>query len=150
MDRRRNAVPPELRIETLALTLPSEPGSCALARRRLEPFLESVRVDLPAVLLAVTEAIANAVVHGYRDDRRGVVEVSATKDLDRITVVVTDRGVGMSPNPEGEGMGFGLPVIGAFADSFQVEPAAGGGTKVTMRFARKSRTAGHGPDVRLG
>jgi anti-sigma regulatory factor (Ser/Thr protein kinase) len=89
------------------------------------------------------------VVHGYRDDLRGVVEVSATKDLDRITVVVTDHGVGMSPNTESEGMGFGLPVIGAFADSFQVEPAAGGGTKVTMRFARNSHKA-RGPDVRVG
>jgi anti-sigma regulatory factor (Ser/Thr protein kinase) len=83
----------------------------------------------------VTEAITNAIVHGYRGDRGGVVEVSATQDLDGVTVVVADRGVGMSPNPDSPGMGFGLPVIGAFADSFQVEPVEGGGTKVTLRFA---------------
>jgi stage II sporulation protein AB (anti-sigma F factor) len=123
------------RIETLALTLPSEPESGAIARRHLEPFLDSRQVDVPAVLLAVSEAITNSVVHGYRGDRDGTIEVSATEDADGLMVVVSDRGVGMSPNPEYPGMGFGLAVIGAFAEAVRVEGVPGGGTKVTMRFA---------------
>ena len=134
----------ELRIENLALTLRSEPESATLARRRLEPLLDSTEVDAHAVLLAVTEAIANAVLHAYRGGRDGTIDVVATPDADGLTVVVADRGVGMSPNPESRGLGFGLPVIGAYADSFLVEPVRGGGTKVTMRFGRSRREAGPG------
>lgn len=128
-------LPAEEEIETLGLTLPSEPESGALARRHLEAFLDSRLVDLPAVLLAVSEAITNAVVHGYRGDRDGVIEVSATQDPDGVRVVVSDKGVGMSPNPEHPGMGFGLAVIGAFAETVEVEGVPGGGTRVTMRFS---------------
>jgi serine/threonine-protein kinase RsbW/stage II sporulation protein AB (anti-sigma F factor) len=102
----------------------------------MEPFLDSGQVDVPAVLLAVSEAITNAVVHGYRGDRDGVIEVSATQGPDGVSIVVSDRGVGMSPNPEHPGLGFGLAVIGAFAETVQVEGVPGGGTKVTMQFAR--------------
>jgi anti-sigma regulatory factor (Ser/Thr protein kinase) len=135
MLRPLSALPAEKRIETLALTLPSEPESGAVARRHLEAFLDSGQVDVPAVLLAVSEAITNAVVHGYRGHRDGVIEVSATQDPDGVRVVVSDWGVGMSPNPEHPGLGFGLAVIGAFAETVQVEGIPGGGTKLTMRFA---------------
>jgi anti-sigma regulatory factor (Ser/Thr protein kinase) len=78
------------------------------------------------------------VAHGYRGDGRGSVEVSATQDLDGVTVVVADSGVGMSPNPRSEGLGFGMSVIGAVADSVHVEAVHRGGTRVTMRFAPAS------------
>jgi anti-sigma regulatory factor (Ser/Thr protein kinase) len=122
----------------LTLTLRSEPESAALARRRLEEFLDATDIDADAVLLAVTEAVANAVLHAYRGERDGEIEVVATHDRDGLTVVVADRGIGMSPNPASRGLGFGLPVIGAYADSFRVEPVRGGGTRVTMRFGRSA------------
>jgi anti-sigma regulatory factor (Ser/Thr protein kinase) len=135
-------MPPDSRAEepigTLTLTLPSEPESGGVARRELEAFLDPRRIDPMAVLLAVSEAITNAVVHGYRADDHGSIEVSATQDADGVTVVVSDRGVGMSPNPRSEGLGFGMSVMGAFADSVQVEAVHRGGTKVTMRFAQGS------------
>jgi serine/threonine-protein kinase RsbW/stage II sporulation protein AB (anti-sigma F factor) len=96
------------------------------------------------VLLAVTEAITNAVLHAYRGERDGTIEVVATPDAGGLTVVVVDRGVGMSPNPTGHGLGFGLPVIGAYADSFRVEPVRGGGTRVTMRFGTSPGERGPG------
>ena len=77
-------------------------------------------------------------VHGYRGDGRGSVEVSATQDLDGVTIVVTDRGVGMSPDPRSGGLGFGMSMIGAVADSVHVEAVHHGGTRVTMRFAPAS------------
>jgi anti-sigma regulatory factor (Ser/Thr protein kinase) len=70
--------------------------------------------------------------------------VVATPDRDGLTVIVADRGVGMSPNPNSRGLGFGLPVIGAYADSFRVEPVRGGGTRLTMRFARTPVEPGPG------
>jgi stage II sporulation protein AB (anti-sigma F factor) len=124
------------RSETLALTLPSAPASSAVARRELERFLDGARVEVPTVVLAVTEAINNAILHGYRSAPDGLIEVSVERRPDEVTVVVVDRGLGMAPHPNSEGLGLGLPLIGAYADSVEVGVPDGGGTKMTMRFQR--------------
>jgi anti-sigma regulatory factor (Ser/Thr protein kinase) len=134
MRRREDAVSGD-RDETLVLTLRSGPACGAIARRELERFLDAAKVEVPTVLAAVTEAINNAIVHGYRSEPGGAIELSVKQDSDQVTVVVVDRGCGMAPNPNGRGLGLGLPLIGAFADSLEVGAPDEGGTKVTMRFA---------------
>jgi anti-sigma regulatory factor (Ser/Thr protein kinase) len=122
----------------VAITLGAAPESAALARRELTPLARAARVDLDGVLLAVSEAITSAVIHGYRGDAPGIIEVQARADSGGLTVTVTDRGVGMSPNPESPGIGLGVPLMIRFADRVTFDAVAGGGTRVTMRFDARS------------
>jgi anti-sigma regulatory factor (Ser/Thr protein kinase) len=122
----------------IAITLEAAPRSAALARRELAPLAKAAQVDLEGVLLAVSEAITNAVLHGYRGDASGIVEVQGQADSGGLTVTVTDRGVGMSPNPDSPGIGLGVPLMIRFAARVTFDAVAGGGTRVTMRFDGRS------------
>ena len=66
----------------------------AAARRLVRRFAGDLEVDLDAVELAVSEAVANAVVHAY-DDGRGTVELEAAAAPYELQIVVRDRGRGI-------------------------------------------------------
>jgi anti-sigma regulatory factor (Ser/Thr protein kinase) len=90
---------------------------------------------LHGVRLAVSEAVTNAVLHGYRDLPQGDVTVSAEAEDAHLRVVVTDDGVGLAPRPDSPGAGFGLPLIAEVADSVAVSPGRDGhGTVLSMTF----------------
>jgi anti-sigma regulatory factor (Ser/Thr protein kinase) len=120
----------------IRLRLPDEPGSVPLARRALVEFASRHRADPEAVAVAVSEAVGNAVLHGYRDGASGSITIEAWVEPERGTllIAVTDDGVGMSPNPESRGIGLGLPLIHRFATSAAIEQPERG-TRVLMRFA---------------
>ena len=122
----------------VAITLEAAPRSAALARRELTPLAKAARVHLDSVLLAVSEAITNSVIHGYRGGASGSVEIEAQADSGGLTVAVTDRGVGMSPNRESPGIGLGVPLMVRFANRVTFDAITGGGTRVTMRFDARS------------
>jgi stage II sporulation protein AB (anti-sigma F factor) len=107
-----------------------------LARRALVEFASRHRADPESVAVAVSEAVGNAILHGYRNGASGAITIEATVEPSRRTllIVVTDEGVGMSPNPESRGVGLGLPLIHRFAISVEIEQP-GRGTRVLMRFA---------------
>jgi serine/threonine-protein kinase RsbW len=91
------------------------------------------------VLLAATEALANAIEHGSQPGDPVVVGFSA--DARRARVVVLDRGAGpvvprgtTLPPPEAP-RGRGLVLMGAFADEMSVERP--GGTLVRLAFHRR-------------
>ena len=63
---------------------------------------------LDAVRLAVSEAVSNVVVHGYRDRATGTFTVSIDWGPDELRVVVRDDGCGMQPRPDSPGAGLGL------------------------------------------
>jgi anti-sigma regulatory factor (Ser/Thr protein kinase) len=90
---------------------------------------------LAGIRLAVSEAVANAVLHGYRDGARGDVRVRAEAHDHRLDVVVADAGCGMSPHLGSAGAGMGLPLIAELSDTMSVEPAEdGSGTVLCMTF----------------
>ena len=123
-------------IERLDLRLDATAAAVGQARRQVAAFAERhglARRD--DVALAVTEAVTNAVVHGYRDDDEGRVRVVACALETGLLVVVRDYGCGMQPNPGSPGAGLGLAVIGALADEMNIErPDEGGGTRIRIRF----------------
>ncbi|PTL54261.1 ATP-binding protein [Paraconexibacter algicola] len=89
-----------------------------------------------AIALAVTEAVANVVVHAYTDhtDSVGLMEVHATADADEIDVVIRDEGGGLRPDSPGAGLGAGLRLIGAMAQRFDIT-RRDGATEVHMAFS---------------
>ena len=113
----------------------------AVFMSRLNPTLE----EIDDVKTAVSEAVTNAVIHGYRGGR-GTIYLDLTADLEErvLTVAVEDRGVGiadvkqaMEPmfttDPEGERSGMGFSFMEAFMDQVEVESQPNHGTLVTMK-----------------
>jgi stage II sporulation protein AB (anti-sigma F factor) len=108
---------------------------------QLNPTLE----ELADVKTAVSEAVTNAVIHGYCQ-KGGTVEIECTLTGQAMTVSVADCGIGMkdveramqpffSTGPEEERSGMGFMVMQAFMDDLLVESTPGAGTKVTMKKA---------------
>jgi serine/threonine-protein kinase RsbW len=101
-------------------------------------FLHSLGIDRRAgsdVLLALSEVVTNAVIHGYRGETGGEVRVEAEHDDHRLTLSVADRGRGMAPRHDSPGLGLGLPLVGRIAKKVDITAEVGGGTLVSMCFA---------------
>src|SRR5687767_6247829 len=97
--------PLELRYEAV-------PASVTAARKRAAEYARDAGAEPEGVELAVAEAVANAVVHGFTDRPSGTIVLSAALDAGSLVVSVTDDGNGMRPNPQRGGLGLGLALIG--------------------------------------
>ena len=111
----------------------------AVFMSRLDPTLE----ELDDVKTAVSEAVTNAVIHGYQE-KEGIIYMEMQAENRQLTVLVRDLGVGipdvkkaMEPmyttDLSGERSGMGFAFMEAFMDQVQVESEPGQGTLVTMR-----------------
>ena len=88
------------------------------------------------IALAASEVITNTVVHAYANTAPGTVRLQASVADDRLHVVISDEGGGMTPRSDSPGLGLGLPTIATLAASFSIAPGLGGrGTRVTLEFA---------------
>jgi anti-sigma regulatory factor (Ser/Thr protein kinase) len=112
----------------------------ALARRRLRAWLERAGIDgetRDALLLAVGEAIANAIDHGSGGDESQVVKVEVARRDDDILVSVSDTGQ-WQPGIEGyfTGRGRGHLLMQALVDEVHIDTDHQG-TIVTLRLDRQ-------------
>ena len=105
---------------------------------QLNPTLEEVS----DVKTAVSEAVTNAIIHGYQNEVHKI-EIEASIEKNVLTVSVRDFGVGieniekaMEPlyttRKDLERSGMGFVFMEAFMDHIKVESEPGVGTKVTM------------------
>ncbi|HIE11943.1 MAG TPA: anti-sigma F factor [Desulfotomaculum sp.] len=133
------------------LEFPSRPDNVGLARVTVAAFaaqIDPTLEELDDIKGAVSEAVANAIVHGYDNSPDGVVTVEGVLYGDAIEVFVEDSGKGMedvgqamepefSTDPERLGLGFSF--MQTFMDSVSVDSVPGRGTRVVMRkqFARR-------------
>ena len=85
------------------------------------------------VRLAVSEAVTNAVLHGYRGDA-GRVHVTAAITPGELWILIADDGCGMQPRCDRPGLGLGLGLIAHVCDQISVVPRSAGGTELRMRF----------------
>jgi stage II sporulation protein AB (anti-sigma F factor) len=125
--------------DTFDRSYAATPASVARVRADISAFaaahgVEATRVD--DIRLAVSEAVTNAVMHGYRDTS-GTVHVGARYADGSLWISIRDFGCGMQPRSVGArhtGMGLGLALIGRVVSELSVAPQAGSGTDVRMRF----------------
>jgi stage II sporulation protein AB (anti-sigma F factor) len=116
------------------MELEAVPASVGAARHAAGDLADRVGADRHAVELAVSEAVGNAVLHGFPHVPKGTVAVSAKAQPDGLLLTVSDDGVGMRPNPDGKGLGFGLPLMAQLARELEITARQGGGTVLRMRF----------------
>lgn len=111
-------------------------GSFAM---QLNPTIE----ELSDIRTAVSEAVTNAIIHGY-ENKQGYVYMDCYIDENRFTAVIRDEGVGIedislarqpffTSKPELERSGMGFTVMEAFMDSVEVTSHPGIGTTVTLK-----------------
>ena len=107
---------------------------------QLNPSIE----ELSDIRTAVSEAVTNAIIHGYEQRKDRTVLMRLSIDGDVLTVTVRDDGCGIgdvelarkpfyTSKPELERSGMGFAVMEAFMDTVAVESEVGRGTAVTMR-----------------
>ena len=84
----------------LELEFPADVGELAASRNALREWLDRAGVSAEQaldVLIAVGEALANAIEHGHRELPRGRVRLCATALPDRVHVTVIDSGTWKAP-----------------------------------------------------
>ena len=115
-------------------------AAAAAFTAQMDPGIE----ELSDIRTAVSEAVTNAIIHGYDQNRDCIVTMQMEIDGDNLTVIVSDSGCGIgdielarkpffTSKPELERSGMGFSVMEAFMDSVDVVSEVGKGTVVTMR-----------------
>jgi len=132
-------------INKLTLKFSSLNENESFARLAIASFCANKIKDIEGIAdikTAVSEAVTNAIVHGY-EDNRGEVVVNCEITDKKITIEVIDNGVGI-PNieqakvpfytskPEKERSGMGFTVMESFMDDMEIISEIGKGTKVIL------------------
>ena len=105
---------------------------------QLDPTLEQIS----EIKTAVSEAVTNCIVHGYKD-KIGKIYISAKLYSDKIVITVRDKGCGIediekareplfTTGNENERSGMGFTIMESFMDKIRVSSKTGKGTKVTL------------------
>lgn len=140
----------------MEISFSSLPENEAFARVVIAAFavqLSPTVGDIADVKTAVSEAVTNAIVHGY-EHTQGKVTLRAHFDsASLLTVEVQDSGKGIpdiqqalepffTTHPEQERSGMGFAVMQTFMDAVEVKSKPGQGTLVRMqKRIRPERTA---------
>jgi serine/threonine-protein kinase RsbW len=124
--------------EYVHLTLPADAEHLRTLRHEVRRRLASLpmRQDRrEEVVLAVSEAAANAVQHAYDPDEAGVLELTLWTESDALCMEIADRGRWREPRPSlcrpGQG-GLGLVLMRQLVDCVLIRHDSRG-TKVLLR-----------------
>lgn len=104
----------------------------------LDPTVE----EISDIKTAVSEAVTNAIIHGY-EEREGIVCMQLSSMEHEIKIEISDTGIGIenvetvrepmfTTKPDLERSGLGFTVMETFMDSVEVSSIPGAGTTVVM------------------
>lgn len=140
-------------INEMKLTLPSLSVNEGMARATVAAFcaqLDPATADIADVKCAVSEAVTNCIVHGYRDTV-GIIYITAKIYSDGgVRIIIRDKGCGIedveiarqplyTTDAEGERSGMGFTVMESFCDKVKVVSKCKKGTTVTLYKKLKRR-----------
>ena len=130
----------------LILEFPSRSSNEAFARSAVSCFaaqMDPTMEELGDIRTAVSEAVTNAIVHGYPEEL-GIITIRCRILKDHVLdIVVKDKGVGIADIEQARrpmyttgGMdrsGMGFTIMESFMDHLSVRSTPGKGTTVKMR-----------------
>ncbi len=133
-------------INSALLCFPSNSQNESLSRSFMSIFLMQTNPtveEISDIKCAVSEAVTNAIVHGYKGVS-GTVKVKAQLTDDMTVIIdVSDKGCGIedieraeqplfTTNTDGERSGMGFTVMKTFMDNMKVFSKVGKGTRVRL------------------
>lgn len=128
-------------------SIPENVGVARLMVAMLAAQADFTVAEVDEVKLAVSEAVTNALVHGYGSQPGHTIRVEATLNEGTLWVAVIDEGRGiedialaMQPavSSDPERMGLGFAFMEAHMDTLHVESTPGKGTRVEMTKRKNS------------
>ncbi len=128
------------------ITFPSYSSNEAYARAVAAAFCAQLNPtfdEISDIKCAISEAVTNAIVHGYRDRIGDVTLILKISENRTFFAEIRDRGCGIenveeamrplfTTDPENERSGMGFTIIENFMDSLRVVSKTGRGTRVIM------------------
>lgn len=135
------------RINYMSVTFPAKSENESLARvlassmaAQLDPTLE----EMSDLRTAVSEAVTNSIIHGYKQDSSKEIEMICELYKNYIVVTVIDHGCGIediqlarkplyTTAPELERSGMGFTIMESFSDELNVESILNKGTKIKLK-----------------
>lgn len=134
------------KINEMNVNFPSNSCNESLARSVIASFvmgLDPTVSELSDIKTAVSEAVTNSIVHGYRRTKGTIYIKAVITDKNKVIIKIRDRGCGiediekaMEPlfttAPEEERAGLGFAVMQSFCDKVRVKSEPNKGTTVTL------------------
>ena len=128
----------------VSIVMPAISNNASLARLIVMGILTPLDADTQQVTeikTVVSEAVTNAVIHGYEGNSEGNVELSISLEGRKLRVTIKDHGVGIddveqakqplfTTKKDEERSGLGFMIMESFTDDFEVISAPGVGTTV--------------------
>jgi stage II sporulation protein AB (anti-sigma F factor) len=106
---------------------------------QLDPTMD----EITEIKTVVSEAVTNAIIHGYENDENGIVYISVVLEDDTVYLTIKDEGVGIldldeakqplfTTKPELERSGMGFTIMENFMDHVKVESEENKGTAIYL------------------
>ena len=135
-------------VNKMQVKLPALSVNEGMARAAVAAFVSQLDpsvTELADIKCAVSEAVTNAIVHGYRD-HSGMAYITLTVSIltgRSVKIEIKDRGCGIpnvrqareplyTTDAAGERSGMGFTVMESFTDALRVTSKVGKGTTVVM------------------
>lgn len=132
----------------MELTFSSVSENESFARTTVASFISQIDPtldELTEIKTVVSEAVTNAIIHGYEEKRDGRITIECTiSQDDEVTIKVIDYGVGIkniekakeplyTSKPQLERSGMGFSIMESFMDYLVINSTVGVGTTVIMK-----------------
>ena len=144
-------------LNKIQIKLPALSVNESMARAAVAAFVSQLDpgvTEIADIKCAVSEAVTNAIVHGYRDTpETGSISITVSILSGRaVKIEIKDKGCGIpdvgqarqplyTTDAAGERSGMGFTVMESFTDALKVTSKVGKGTTVTMwkRLSERGR-----------
>lgn len=145
-----------MKVNKLSFRFSSLPENVTMARMLTSTLGAQLNLpinELEELKVAVSEAVSNAIIHGYQSNPDSFVILELEAHSDRIFIQVIDHGCGIpdikqamqaSYSTDPERMGLGFVFMESFMDELRVESEVNMGTKVFMvKYLHNPITTSH-------
>lgn len=106
---------------------------------QLDPTMD----ELTEIKTVVSEAVTNAIIHGYEQNPAGIIFISAVIEDGKVDLVIRDEGIGIAnieearqplytTKPDLERSGMGFTIMENFMDHIEIESHLGSGTTIRL------------------
>lgn len=118
---------------------------------QLDPTMD----ELTEIKTVVSEAVTNAIIHGYESDPNGMVSIKVETEDGLVRMTIKDEGIGITnldearmplytTKPELERSGMGFTIMENFMDEVEIESSDGNGTTIHLtKLLTKNKALSH-------